>query len=179
MVELPGLSLPDPLVLLAPNAGDNTYGLLGDNATMANFSTTPVRVVGEGAWTSLSVGLSHVCGVKSDNKAYCWGVNGLRQGGSGGRLFNRAPVEVIGGYRWTSMSSGYRHSCGIQVDGSGWCFGFNIYGEQGNGRKGSPGAGIPDPQQVSGNHTWAIISAGLDHSCGVDTAGKAWCWGAE
>ena len=35
----------------------------------------------------------------------------------------------------------------------------------------------PDaPVQVAG--TWSAVTAGRDHTCGLDTDGTPWCWGA-
>lgn len=34
------------------------------------------------------------------------------------------------------------------------------------------------PLPVLGRHVFRTISAGLDHSCALDDAGAAWCWGS-
>ena len=31
--------------------------------------------------------------------------------------------------------------------------------------------------QVAGDHSWASVSVGYSHACGIDTAGAGWCWG--
>ena len=37
----------------------------------------------------------------------------------------------------------------------------------------------PTPVPVTGGYTFAAISAGRDHTCGVTGAGAAYCWGAD
>ncbi|MBV9110176.1 MAG: hypothetical protein JO306_12265, partial [Gemmatimonadetes bacterium] len=35
------------------------------------------------------------------------------------------------------------------------------------------------PALVSGGYTWAVISPGYRHTCGVTTQQLAYCWGAN
>ena len=32
---------------------------------------------------------------------------------------------------------------------------------------------------MADNHTFTHLAAGDNHSCGIDLAGNAWCWGAD
>ena len=45
----------------------------------------------------LSTGDAHTCGVTTDNRAYCWGVNGNGRLGDGTTGDRRTPVAVVGG----------------------------------------------------------------------------------
>jgi alpha-tubulin suppressor-like RCC1 family protein len=66
------------------------------------------------------------------------------------------------------------HSCGIQLDGTAMCWGTNALGQLGNGTF-NPDA--IDPTPVSGNHHYRAIAAGMLHTCALDEAGQAYCWG--
>lgn len=35
------------------------------------------------------------------------------------------------------------------------------------------------PVEVFGGKTWTEVAAGFQHTCGIDTAGTAWCWGSN
>jgi alpha-tubulin suppressor-like RCC1 family protein len=32
---------------------------------------------------------------------------------------------------------------------------------------------------VADGHTFTHLAAGDNHTCGIDTTGSAWCWGAD
>ncbi|HEX2721313.1 MAG TPA: hypothetical protein VHM24_00235 [Gemmatimonadaceae bacterium] len=36
---------------------------------------------------------------------------------------------------------------------------------------------VTHPAEVSGDHTFSVISSGFFHSCALDLDGRAWCWG--
>jgi alpha-tubulin suppressor-like RCC1 family protein len=38
---------------------------------------------------------------------------------------------------------------------------------------------VYEPQQVVGGQVFASVGAGRFHSCGLDVAGAAWCWGDD
>jgi hypothetical protein len=69
--------------------------VLGDG-TETN-STTPVAVTGGLAFTRLSLGEYHTCGVTAAGAAYCWGQNGGLIGVVSGTAFILTPVAVTGG----------------------------------------------------------------------------------
>lgn len=57
--------------------------------------------------------------------------------------------------------------------------GNGSWGQLGNGR-GSYRAGsytASTPVQVLGGRSFASVCTGDRHSCGLDSTGKAWCWG--
>jgi alpha-tubulin suppressor-like RCC1 family protein len=87
-------------------------------------------------------------------------------------------------------------TCALDSGGQAWCWGddaidfpFPPFGDT-RGRLGSefraassctglllPCSLVPLP--VQGGHTFTSITAGWDFTCGIDTAGVAWCWGAD
>lgn len=60
--------------------GDNLYGQLGVDFTIPN-SAVPILVRGGLTFTTLSVGVSHNCGITSGRVLYCWGSVPVRVAG--------------------------------------------------------------------------------------------------
>jgi alpha-tubulin suppressor-like RCC1 family protein/uncharacterized protein YjdB len=153
--------------------GSDGSGRLGDG--MAAFTQeTPVPVQGGLTFTALSVGGAHACGLSSAGAAYCWGLNDHGQVGDGSTTSQLTPVPVQGGLAFTSISAGQAHTCGLTLMGVAYCWGDNGYG----GKLGD-GTTLPRPLPVpvQGGLTFAVISAGQEHTCGVTTGGAAFCWG--
>jgi alpha-tubulin suppressor-like RCC1 family protein len=89
--------------------GNNKEGQLGATTSQicstgfasplntAPCSTTPVPVSGGLKFSSVSVGLDHVCGVTVEGNVYCWGRNDYGEIGIGVQdAAIRTPVRVIG-----------------------------------------------------------------------------------
>jgi alpha-tubulin suppressor-like RCC1 family protein len=73
--------------------GGNDAGRLGDGTTTNRY--TPQSVSSQApAWSSVSAGGSHTCGIRTDKTLYCWGYNGAGQLGDGTRTSRRTPVLV-------------------------------------------------------------------------------------
>jgi alpha-tubulin suppressor-like RCC1 family protein len=156
--------------------GLNSAGQLGDETL--NSKSTPVRVAGGTLrFESVTAGGAHTCALTETGDAYCWGVNVSGQLGDGNVFGQRAaPAPVIGDLEFALLSAGVGHTCGITVGGEAYCWGTEANGRLGTG---SFGPEIkPLPQLVLGGLSFTMISAGLEHSCGVTTAGAAYCWGS-
>ena len=106
-----------------------------------------------GSFASISVGVSHGCGVKLDGSVACWGDNQFGQA---------SPPEGTFG----SVSAGSAHTCGLLTEGSVVCWGLNKDNEGNVGGQASP----PDG-------TFLSISAGGAHTCGLRRDGAIACWG--
>lgn len=133
----------------------------------------------------VSSGDGHTCGVTTENRAYCWGHNGLGQLGAGSQAGSAIclpfelpqcqprPVAVVGGLLFRNVSAGVSHTCGIAMDDKAYCWGYNGWGQLGDGTTSL--RTVPTP--VAGGLTWRQISAGGYHTCGRTTANTVYCWG--
>ncbi len=77
---------------------------------------------------------------------------------------------------FTQVVAGGDHTCALDSDGQAWCWGSNGRGELGitDGRSSSD-----VPLAVNGTTRFRLLSAGTRHTCGIDTDGRLWCWGAN
>ncbi len=170
--------------------GQNATGVLGNGTSTDSW--TPVPVSGGLTFAMLTAGGGRTCGLTTDGAAYCWGENDSGELGTGnssgpqmcrgGSHCSTTPVAVSGGLTFVVLSAGVRHTCGITATHVAYCWGYNFDGELGAGTTTGPDScgGIPcslTPVAVTGGLAFTAVSAGYIHSCGLTTAGVAYCWG--
>lgn len=88
------------------------------------------------------------------------------------------PVAVVGDHTFTNLTAGNTHTCGLDAGGQAWCWGWNEDGQVGNGSGGQQ-AYVVSPVAVIGGRSFAALTAGATHTCGLDDEGTAWCWGMD
>ena len=116
-------------------------------ATPSPPSPAPTTPPSTTAFTAVSAGADHSCGVRVDGSVACWGSN------------YEGEVDAPGG-AFSVVSAGGSHSCGVRVDGTVACWGYEFF-EQVD----APGG------------AFSAVSAGGVHSCGVRVDGSVACWG--
>ena len=152
--------------------GSNWSGQLGTGAS--SVQPTPAAVTGGKLFTSIATGMNHTCGLTAEGAAYCWGWNRYGQLGDGSTVNAAQPVPVTGGLTFASLVAGDVHTCGLTKAGSAYCWGSSGGGSIGDGQW--LGTRVV-PVAVSGQQTFASLTAGGNHTCGLTTSGLAYCWG--
>jgi alpha-tubulin suppressor-like RCC1 family protein len=122
----------------------------------------------------VSAGAGFTCALRRDGAAFCWGSNDDGELGTGTRGSSLAPVAVSSQLKFASVSAGWGFACALTTVGAAYCWG-NADTEGGPVPGTAMQRRIPSP--VPGGLTFASLSAGFTHVCGVTTSGAVYCWG--
>ena len=161
--------------------GSNGAGQLGIGST-GGSSPEPTQVTPATplVFVQVSAGSDHTCATTTSgglaSGAYCWGNDGNGQLGDGtAGIGVDEPQLVSGGFLWKQITAGVALTCAIRSNDQAYCWGQNNEGETGNGGVITP---QPTPQQVSATLSFAQITGGGNHACGLEPiTNKIWCWG--
>lgn len=89
--------------------------------------------------------------------------------------------DIIEPITFATVSAGAHHTCGVTTAGVAYCWGQNTSARYGPIRGGQLGDGTFISRTIRtavvGGLTFAEVSAGYDHTCGVTTEHAAYCWG--
>src|SRR2546422_2243884 len=95
---------------------------------------------------------------------------------------------AVGRLMLAQFSAGGVHTCGVTTSDGAFCWGSNSNGQLGGSAASECeisyyyGTGVPCSTTavlVAGGFTFAAVSAGRSHTCGLTTGGAAYCWGAN
>jgi alpha-tubulin suppressor-like RCC1 family protein len=155
--------------------GYNGHSQLG-NGTTTN-SNVPIDVTGlTGGVVAIAAGAGHTCALTEIGAVKCWGYNYDGELGNGTFNESSVPVDVSGlASGAVAVSAGRSHSCALLSSGTIKCWGNNQHGELGNGSLGS--SNIPTVVNGLPSAITSSLSAGNDHTCGLNNTGYAMCWG--
>ena len=165
----------------ADNEGGMAQGKLGTGTFGDRL--VPTIVAGGIAFSRISTTAEHSCGLSTTGSAYCWGFNFYGQVGIPPSTIPQAsPQAVAGGLTFSSIEVGDRFSCALDAAGKAYCWGRNDLRQLGSNVSQS-GTSVPTP--VDGNLAYAYLRAPPTATatssgsgiCGVDAAGRAYCWG--
>lgn len=114
--------------------GMNQDGELGiGNTTNTNV---PTEISGGSSWKALgqTTGqMDHMCGLKTDGTAWCWGEGSYYRLGTGNITDRTTPYAVTGGHIYSAIGLEKYGGCGTRKDGSQMCWGRNELGQNGTG----------------------------------------------
>ena len=160
--------------------GDDGIAQLGVGAAGARGDANPIPlpVAGGHLFHDLDVDGGFGCAVAEDFRAYCWGAQDRGETGAGVITLEPAPVPVQVRTQETiaEVAAGTSHACARRGVGGLVCWGGNLYGE--SGANGCCGGASAEPALVQ-TPDLRSLSAGSTHSCGLDLAGRAYCWGSN
>ncbi len=158
--------------------GEDTYGQLGDNASLTNQST-PVQVASLTGIIAVSAGAYHSLALKSDGTVWSWGWDNSGQLGDNAGYGTPAddkstPVQVASLTNIIAVAAGGYHSLALKNDGTIWSWGRDNYGQLGDN---ASLTNQPTPVQVASLTGIIAIAAGYDHSLALKSDGTVWSWG--
>jgi len=144
--------------------GSNALGQLGDGTF--SDSSVPVDVVGLASGISaVSAGSNNTCALTTSGGVKCWGAG------------SPTPSSVTGlSSGVAAISAGFNHVCALMSVGGVKCWGNNSDGQLGNGTTTASSTPVDVAGLTSGV---SDVSAGLDYTCAVTTAGGVKCWGTN
>jgi len=158
--------------------GGNVRGEIGDSSTTVRM--VPTLVHGGLQFRSISVGDTHTCALTTDSLAYCWGDNrsGVLGIGTVDDVPHTTPEPVAGHTKFVSIGAGAGHNCGLTAGGVAYCWGANDQGQLGVGTSptGCDPTDCSSPVPITGI-SFASLSVGQSHTCGVTSQGFGYCWG--
>ncbi|HPS31502.1 MAG TPA: hypothetical protein PLZ43_14700, partial [bacterium] len=147
-----------------------------DDDSVADDSDIDTDDTKASSWTAIAAGNYHTCGIRTDDKLYCWGYNIIGQLGNGtsGIISDMYIIPTkTGDDSWSAIVAGGDHTCGIRKsDSKLYCWGRNDYGEIGDGTEEAKNIPIK-----IGDDRWLAIAAGSNHTCGIKSDSTLYCWG--
>jgi alpha-tubulin suppressor-like RCC1 family protein len=164
--------------------GSDDLGQLGNGAAPTGDQgvPTPVQMPAGVSFSSITAGSYHTCALGTGGSAYCWGTDnsGRLGNGSTSTLDQHSPSPVVmpTGVSFSSITAGLFHTCAVGSNGSAYCWGYDAHGQLGNGPN-STSQTSPSPVQVPVGVSFSSITAGSDHTCALDSNGRAYCWGSD
>lgn len=162
---------------LEPDGELHCWGL-SDGGWLGNgsqgFLPSPTSTAVVSGAVALGAGGDHTCLWGSDDRAYCFGRGDSGQLGNGTATSTFALVAATPLTNIREIGSGARHSCAPKDGGGVRCWGKNDRGQLGDGTTTDSTVPVevdPIPGDV------VAIDGGNAHTCAVNDAGAAYCWG--
>jgi alpha-tubulin suppressor-like RCC1 family protein len=128
-------------------------------------------------FAAITVSAYQTCALTTSGRAYCWGYGAAGNLGTGSTDNQSTPTPVASDLTFASITTGRVHGCALAAaTGQAYCWGDATYGQIGTGS--TERQLVPTP--VAGGLTFAGLSAGNSHTCGVTAGtGQLYCWGAN
>jgi alpha-tubulin suppressor-like RCC1 family protein len=181
--------------------GSGRRGSLGNNDLSDSDQFAPVLTAGGAVFTVVSANLTS-CGVTQEGRTMCWGSDEFGQVAADVTQPTDERLEVCvvirgpsptqdqtvpcmrsprsitrrspSGVDFTSVDVSTTHVCSIEAPAPNRAFCWG-QGPLGNSALGSD---FPRPIPVRSSEMFATVTAGGTHSCAINGAGAAFCWGS-
>jgi hypothetical protein len=135
----------------------------------------PVPVMGGLSFAEIATTGAFACARTSAGAGYCWGAGLNGELGDGTQAAERStPTAMTGGLSFADIATADTHACGVTTGGAAYCWGDDSFGEGGDGTK---RLYFTVPTPVAGGLHFTQLALGTNHTCGITTAGAAYCWG--
>jgi alpha-tubulin suppressor-like RCC1 family protein len=132
-------------------------------ATGGTVSNTPSLTV------TASNGTANFTGLRVDKPGLEYSLKA-----SSGSLTNALSSKFNVNLAFTQIDVGQEHTCGLTANGT-YCWGANYNGQLATVTGNSATDSIPG--LVRGGLTFVMVTNGTNHTCGLTSAGAAYCWG--
>ena len=157
-----------------------------------SFTATAQPVAGDIVFRYIDAGGYHACGITTTEQLLCWGYNADGQLGLGSTSLVTSPTLITGDYRYRRIAGGSYHARAFTLASEAQCWGNNGDGRLGSGSAGGQSTAPVPVLEAQSTDTLVngdtvvvgqvrllvqALAAGETHSCGVDLAQRAWCWG--
>lgn len=159
--------------------GDNAAGeLVPVGVPAGQNAITPQPISADLDLKSVSLGNVGGCGLRTDGSAICWGSNVYGANGNGNESLQLEPIgPVAGGLSFVEVQRGPDATCGTTKAGQSYCWGSGGVGQLGAANFYQTSA--VKPALVDSNITFHSYALGSLHTCALNPAGKAYCWGMD
>ncbi len=156
--------------------GINNYGELGEAAAVSATVYSPTVADSSTTYTKV-VSFNHAtCGITTTGVLKCAGNNDNGRLGLGDTTARTSFTVVDSGVSYSDIEMGMSHTCGRTTTGVLKCWGTN---SQGQIAKASSTSASYLPDVVDSGVTYTKIATGSFNSCGITSANKLKCWGAN
>ncbi len=141
-----------------------------------------------GSWKQIAIenGGQFMCGIASNDKAYCWGQNTGGQIGDNSLTERHVPTPVytdgvLSGKTMKSIVVGAGYACAIASDNQAYCWGYGSSGELGNNAfsNSSVPVAVYTGGVLSGKTIKALSAGESSTTCAIASDDKAYCWGSS
>ncbi|MEU4626921.1 hypothetical protein AB0G04_43990 [Actinoplanes sp. NPDC023801] len=131
----------------------------------------------DGPAARLAAGGSHTCALDGNGRISCWGQGGFGQLGNSSDADRSRPVAVNApaGETFTHLAAGGNHTCGLARNTGVYCWGSGRHGALGYG--GVVNQTRPVTVNAPAGVTLTQLTAGGDHTCGLGSDTRTYCWG--
>jgi alpha-tubulin suppressor-like RCC1 family protein len=169
--------------------GSNRYGQAGVASARRLDQPEPLghstHTTADQRYVEVSAGGHHSCALTDTAQVHCWGRNDYGQLGDGTVSGRWQPEPIASTLEFVAVSAGDFHTCAATATGQVLCWGANLSGQAGQlgtGAVNAPSPVLMNPvlmNNAGAPRTLVTVAAGANHSCALDTVGRAYCWGAN